>query len=419
MLDYMAEALRLAEKGRGTTSPNPMVGCVMVKDGEIVGRGWHERAGEPHAERFALREAGERAAGATAYVTLEPCNHFGRTPPCSAALIEAGVREVHVAMMDPNPIVAGRGIERLRAAGITVHVGQHEAEAKRLNEVFIHYITTRRPFVIAKWAMTIDGRIATHTGHSRWITGPRARAHTHQTRHEVDAILVGRGTALADNPRLTTRLENMGQYDGQNLIPSHPLRVILDSYGSLPTSLQLFDPTLPGQTLVATTPRASQRWLEQLNEQGVMSVVLPADVNGQVPLRPLLEELGRRQLSSLLVEGGGEVHASFFAQELVNKVHAYVAPKLVGGRDAPGPLGGVGVATMPEAVQLTWQEVKPLGQDLLMIADVSYPIDQASSNVVKLTQEADHLHQTCTHSCACENETVTYQPYNEIEKAYV
>ena len=195
MLDYMAEALRLAEKGRGTTSPNPMVGCVIVKEGKIVGRGWHERAGEPHAERFALREAGEQAAGATAYVTLEPCNHFGRTPPCSAGLIEAGIREVHVAMMDPNPIVAGRGIERLRAAGITVHVGQHEAEAKRLNEVFIHYITTRRPFVIAKWAMTIDGRIATHTGHSRWITGPSARAHTHQTRHEVDAILVGRGTA--------------------------------------------------------------------------------------------------------------------------------------------------------------------------------------------------------------------------------
>ena len=300
-----------------------------------------------------------------------------------------------------------------------MHVGQHEAEAKRLNEVFIHYITTRRPFVIAKWAMTIDGRIATHTGHSRWITGPSARAHTHQTRHEVDAILVGRGTALADNPRLTTRLDGIAQNGKQNQVPSHPLRVILDSYGSLPTSLQLFDPTLPGQTLVATTERASERWLEQLHEQGVISVVLPADANGQVPLCALLEELGRRQVSSLLVEGGGEIHASFFAQELVNKVHAYIAPKLVGGRDAPGPLGGIGVATMPEAVQLTWQEVKPLGQDLLMVAEVSYPIDQASSNMAKSSQESNNLHQTWHHTHTCKDETVTYQPHNEIEKAYV
>ncbi len=408
MLDYMAEALRLAEKGKGTTSPNPMVGCVIVKNGEIIGRGWHERAGEPHAERFALREAGEKAAGATAYVTLEPCNHFGRTPPCSEGLITAGIREVHVAMLDPNPIVAGRGIKRLQAAGIKVHVGQHEAEAKKLNETFIHYITTRRPFVIAKWAMTIDGRIATHTGHSRWITGPRARAYTHQTRHEVDAILVGRGTALADNPRLTTRLDDMSNDHGEKQTPRHPLRVVLDSYGSLPTSLQLFDPTLPGNTLVATTERASERWLEQLHAQGVMSVVLPADANGHVALQPLLEELGRRQLSSLLVEGGGEVHASFFAQELVNKVHAYIAPKLVGGRQAPGPLGGVGVGTMPEAVQLTWQEVKPLGQDLLMIADVSYPIDQASSDAIELAHNANDIHQTWTHTDRDEDQPITY-----------
>jgi diaminohydroxyphosphoribosylaminopyrimidine deaminase/5-amino-6-(5-phosphoribosylamino)uracil reductase len=368
MSDYMAEALRLAEKGRGTTSPNPMVGCVIVRDGQIIGRGWHERAGEPHAERFALREAGERAAGATAYVTLEPCNHFGRTHPCSEALIAAGIREVHVAMVDPNPIVAGRGIERLRAAGIRVYVGQGKAAASRLNELFIHYITTRRPFVIAKWAMTIDGRIATHTSHSRWITGSTARAYSHRTRHEVDAILVGRGTALADNPRLTSRLDERSHQEAR-----HPLRIILDSRGSLPTTLRVFEASLPGQTLVATTQQARSLWLEQLRKLRIELLILPPDANGQVPLLPLLEELGRRKLSSLLVEGGAEVHASFFAQGLVNKVHAYVAPKLVGGRKAPGPLGGTGVATMSEAVQLTWQEVKRLGNDLLMIADVNDP----------------------------------------------
>ncbi|MGB0388055.1 MAG: bifunctional diaminohydroxyphosphoribosylaminopyrimidine deaminase/5-amino-6-(5-phosphoribosylamino)uracil reductase RibD [Ardenticatenaceae bacterium] len=363
MQDYMAEALHLAQKGRGTSAPNPMVGCVIVRDGQVVGRGWHERAGEPHAEVFALREAQERARGATAYVTLEPCNHVGRTPACSESLIAAGISEVHVAMVDPNPIVAGRGIERLRAAGIRVYVGTHEAEARRLNEVFIHYITTRRPFVIAKWAMTIDGRIATHTGHSRWVTGAAARAHVHRTRHDVSAILVGRGTALADNPRLTTRLAENNQ-------PRHPLRVVLDSRGTLPTTLRLFDPALPGQTLVATTEQASSAWLNKLDQQGVELLVLSPNSKGRVPLLPLLHELGQRQLSSLLVEGGAEVHASFFAQGMVNKVHAYIAPKLVGGRNAPAPLGGDGVRTMDQATQLAWQRVEPLGDDLLLVAHV-------------------------------------------------
>ncbi|MCZ7568641.1 MAG: bifunctional diaminohydroxyphosphoribosylaminopyrimidine deaminase/5-amino-6-(5-phosphoribosylamino)uracil reductase RibD [Ardenticatenaceae bacterium] len=365
MGDFMGEALRLAARGRGTTAPNPMVGCVLVRDGEVVGRGWHERTGEPHAEVFALREAGTRAEGATAYVTLEPCSHFGRTPPCADALIAAGVREVHVAILDPNPLVAGRGIERLRAAGLAVHLGELEADARRLNEVFIHFITTRRPFVIAKWAMTLDGRIATRTSHARWISGPAARAHVHETRQEVGAILIGRGTALADNPALTTRLPHES-----DAVPRHPLRVVLDSRGTLPLTLRLFDSALPGQTLAATTAQAPLPWLDALRHQGVEVLVLPADATGRVALVPLLAAIGRREISSLLVEGGAAVHASFFAQGLVNKVHAYIAPKLVGGRDAPGPLGGAGVATMDEAVRLSWRAIERVGDDLFATADV-------------------------------------------------
>lgn len=368
MHDFMAEALRLAEKGRGTTAPNPMVGCVLVRDGAIVGRGWHERAGEPHAEVFALREAGERACGATAYVTLEPCSHFGRTPPCADALIAAGVRAVHVAMVDPNPLVAGQGLARLRAAGIEVHVGEREAEARRLNEVFVHFITTRRPFVIAKWAMTLDGKIATWSGHSRWVSGPEARAHVHHTRHEVAAILVGRGTALADNPRLTTRLP-----PETAVVPRHPVRVVLDSRGTLPLHLRLFDSDLPGRTLLATTSGAAPAWRAGLEARGVEVLTLPPDEGGRVALRPLLETLGQRGLSSVLVEGGACVHASFFTQGLVNKVHAYIAPKLVGGREAPGPLGNPGVATMDAAVRLVWRAVEPLGDDLFLAADVLVP----------------------------------------------
>jgi diaminohydroxyphosphoribosylaminopyrimidine deaminase / 5-amino-6-(5-phosphoribosylamino)uracil reductase len=365
MTDYMKEALELAARGRATTAPNPMVGCILVKDGEVIGKGWHRRARGPHAEVYALQEAGESARGATAYVTLEPCSHFGRTPPCADALVKAGVARAHVAMLDPNPLVAGKGVQRLREAGIEVIVGEREAEARRLNEVFVRYITTRRPFVIAKWAMTLDGKIATHRGHARWISGEASREHAHSVRHQTCAILIGRGTALADDPSLTTRLP-----PGSDIEPQHPLRVVLDSRGLLPLSLRLFDPHLVGQTVVATTNQSTLAWRNALGEQGVEVLCFPQDERGRVDLLPLLEALGERQCSSLLVEGGAVVFGSFFEQKLVNLLHVYVAPKLVGGLDAPGPIAGRGVNKMSEAHQLHWRELEPLGEDWLLVAEV-------------------------------------------------
>lgn len=360
--DFMLRALRLAERGRGRTSPNPMVGAVLVKDGRIVGEGFHPRAGEPHAEIFALRQAGEAARGATLYVSLEPCCHFGRTPPCTQALIAAGVAEVHLAMLDPNPRVAGQGWSELKAAGIRTVVGEHEAEARALNEVFARWITTGRPFVIAKFAMSLDGKIATRSGDARWITGPEARRQVHQFRDQVDAILVGANTVIADDPQLTTRL------DQDNV--RHPLRVILDSRGRIPLTARVLDPALPGRTLVATTPAMPEDRRRALADRSVEVLVLPASDDG-VSLPALLNELGRREVTSLLVEGGGTVLGAFFAQGLVDKVLAFIAPLIIGGREAPTPVGSPGVDRLAQALRLERVEVRRLGPDVLVSG---YPI---------------------------------------------
>jgi len=353
----MQRALSLARLAQGRTSPNPMVGAVIVKDGRVVGEGYHRRAGGPHAEIHALRQAGEAARGATLYVNLEPCSHYGRTPPCTQAIIAAGIAEVHMAMLDPNPLVNGRGRDQLEAAGIRTYVGQREAEARELNEAFIKYITTGRPFVTAKFAMSLDGKIATHTGQARWITGSEARRWVHQLRDVTDAIMVGVNTVIADDPCLTTRLEKADV--------RHPLRVIVDSRGRVPLTAKVLDPDLPGQTLVATTELMPGEMREQLRRWGVEVLVLP-DQGERVSLPHLLDALGKREVTSLLVEGGGTLLASFFEQRLVDKVLAFVAPLIIGGRGAPTPVGGQGVARLSQALRLERVRVEKVGTDVLI-----------------------------------------------------
>lgn len=340
----MRRALALARQAEGRTSPNPLVGAVLVKDGRIVGEGYHRRAGAPHAEVEALRAAGEAARGATLYVNLEPCAHFGRTPPCAQALIAAGVAEVYYAVPDPNPLVRGKGHAMLAQAGIKVHQGLLAEEATLLNRPFFKYITTGRPFVIAKFAMSLDGKIATRLGESRWITNAASRLQAHRLRNICDAIAVGVGTVLADNPRLTTRLPNEEV--------RHPLRVVLDSRGRIPTTAQVFSPTLPGHTVLATTKHCPLAYRRRLEAQGVEVWVLPEDTSGRVDLRALLEALARREVMTLLVEGGSELLGAFVQQRLVDRVWAFIAPLLIGGHDAPGPVGGTGVAYLREALRV-------------------------------------------------------------------
>ena len=362
----MARALELAARARGRTSPNPMVGAVLVRGGEIVGQGFHPRAGEPHAEIFALRQAGERARGALLYVNLEPCCHFGRTPPCTEALIQAGVAEVHMAMEDPNPLVHGKGRAALEAAGIRTMIGEAEDEARQLNETFIKYISTSHPFVTAKFAMSLDGKIATSTGESRWITGRPARRRVHELRDMSDAVCVGVNTLLADDPRLTTRLE------GTDV--RHPLRVVLDSRGRAPLTARAFDRALPGRTLVATTEHMSAHHRSELEARRLEVWTLPSDDQGRVDLVALLDRLGERETTSLLVEGGGSLLASFFEARLVDKVLAFVAPVIIGGQAAPTPVRGVGASRLADALRLERLSVERVGDDVLI---VGYPSKQS------------------------------------------
>ena len=352
---FMREALRIARNAEGRTSPNPLVGAVIVRDGSIVAEGWHRKAGTPHAEVHALRMAGDLAKGATLYVTLEPCAHVGRTGPCAVAVRDAGIRRVVVAMSDPNPLVAGKGIQILRDAGVEVTVGVCEAEARQLNEVFLHWITTGQPFVVLKTAMTLDGKIATAAGASKWITGEAARLRVHELRDRYDAILAGIGTALADDPSLTTRLPDR---TGKN-----PVRIIVDSNARLPlTSNVVTDGQ--AQTIVAVTEAAPEERVAALRAHGVD--VLTCGTGSHVDLVQLMQELGRREIASVLVEGGGTVNFSLLAAGLVDKVHAFVAPKIVGGRTAKTPVEGEGCAQLADSVQLTRLTAESVGSDVLL-----------------------------------------------------
>ena len=351
---YMHEALRIAEYARGHTSPNPLVGAVIVRDGTIVASGWHRAAGEPHAEIHALRMAGELARGATLYVTLEPCAHHGRTGPCAEAVIAAGLARVVIALSDPNPLVAGRGIHLLTAAGIEVTTGICEDEARRQNEIFLKWVTTKRPFVTLKTAMTLDGKIASHTGASQWITGAAARARVHAYRNEYDAILVGIGTVLADDPSLTTRLEHG---TGKN-----PLRIVLDSEARTPLDAKLVaDGAAP--TIIVVSERADHRRVNLLRACGTEVVTLGAQ---RVDIAALLDYLGARDITSLFVEGGAAVNWSLLAGGSVDKVHAFIAPMLMGGETAKTPIGGTGFDSPQTALRLRDVTVEQLGADILV-----------------------------------------------------
>jgi len=356
---YMQQALELARGGLGFVSPNPLVGCVLVKDGAVVGRGYHQRFGGPHAEVYALQEAGPQARGAVLYVNLEPCSHTGKTPPCADAIIQARVSRAVVALRDPNPLVAGTGLARLAVAGIAVTVGVCEASAHKLNEAFVKYITTRGPFVTLKSAITLDGKIATRTGVSQWITGELARQEGHRLRHAADAILVGIGTVLQDDPQLTTRLPDQ---QGTN-----PLRVIVDSTLRVPLQAQVTNVASDRRTLIVTTARAPVAYSEALRTRGVEVVCLPAYDDGRVDLEALCRYLGERGVASVLVEGGATLSATLLRRHLVDKVLLFVAPKIIGG-DGISMVGPCGVETMEQVIHLRDVVSQRLGNDVLLEA---------------------------------------------------
>lgn len=352
--EHMRRAVELGSEGLGTTSPNPSVGCVLVRGGVVVGEGYSAPAGGPHAEVRALEAAGDDARGATAYVTLEPCSHVGRTGPCVDALIAAGVVEVRAAMLDPDSKVSGQGVEKLRSAGIAVEVGDGDAEARRSLEWHIKHRTTGVPFVIAKFAATLDGKIAATSGDSRWVAGEEARAWAHVLRTKIDAIMCGVNNVLLDDPQLTAR-------PGGEPSERQPLRIVADSRGRTPLDARVLGPG--GKTLIATTEASADGWRDAVQSLGAEVLVLPADTSGRVEMRELLEALGKRDIVSLLVEGGGVLHASLFAAGLVDKVHAIIAPKIVGGTMYPA-VAGEGAAHMSEAVRLRDVAVQRLGDDV-------------------------------------------------------
>ena len=356
---FMQRALDLARRAKGRTSPNPLVGAVIVKDGKVIGEGYHRKAGTPHAEVHALNAAGADAKGATLYVNLEPCCHWGRTPPCTEALIRAGVVQVYIADVDPNPRVAGKGVQQLQDAGIDVHVGICRQEASDLNEVHRKYIQIGKPFVILKTAMSLDGKIATTSGESQWITSEASRQRGHEVRDAVDAILVGRGTVTRDNPALTTRLQNR---DGQDAT-----RIVLDSHGRTPPEARIFNTESEAGVIVAVTPGAPSENVDALEEAGATVITVPAAHGDRVCFRSLMEILGKREITSVLIEGGSEVNASALAAGIVDKVMCFIAPKLIGGQDAPGPIGGVGIRKLTDAAHLRRVRVTPIAEHDFLI----------------------------------------------------
>jgi diaminohydroxyphosphoribosylaminopyrimidine deaminase / 5-amino-6-(5-phosphoribosylamino)uracil reductase len=353
---YMRLALRLAEKARGRTSPNPMVGAVVVKNGRVLATGYHKKAGEPHAEAIALGKAGRTAKGATLYVTLEPCSHTNkRTPPCTPLVISSGIKRVVVAAIDPNPHVSGNGIRTLRKAGIEVVAGVLEAEAKKLNEAFIKHITSGMPFVTLKIAQTLDGKIATATGTSQWITGEEARKEAHRLRDSHDAILVGINTVLNDDPSLTTRIPG-----GQD-----PIRVIVDSKLRTPPSAKVITQKSPAKTYIAAIPTASKDKLVSLLDAGA-EIVLARAKSGRVDLKHLMKMLGTYGITSVLIEGGAEVNASALKAGLVDKVVMFIAPVLMTGADSLCSIGGRSPLNLRQSIKLDHVSLRMIGQDLML-----------------------------------------------------
>lgn len=353
---YMRMALRLAEKARGRTSPNPMVGAVVVQDGKVIARGWHKRAGEPHAEAIALKKAGAAAEGATLYVTLEPCSHTDkRTPPCSPLVIQSGVKRVVVAMLDPNPKVSGGGIKSLRAVGIEVTTGMLEAETRVMNEAYIKHVTTGLPFVTLKIAQTLDGKIATARGESQWITGEKAREEGHRLRDSNDAVLVGINTVLKDNPSLTTRVPG-----GRD-----PIRVIVDSTLRMPLNAKVLKQKSSAKTIVATLASAPKGKTTKLQKAGAEVVTVRSSA-GRVDLRDLMKKLGKMDIMSVLFEGGAEINFSALKSGIADKTVLFIAPMLMTGKDSLCSIGGTSPVKLSRALRLRDVTTRFVGQDLMV-----------------------------------------------------
>lgn len=351
---YIRRALELAERGRGIVSPNPMVGAVVVDDGRVVGEGWHAGPGTPHAEADALDRAGKSARGATLYVNLEPCNHYGRTPPCTEAIASSGVSRVVASIPDPNPAVDGGGFKRLRASGVSVETGLLAADAERLNEAFLKHVRTGIPFVTLKLAATLDGKIAARDGSSTWITSEASRAEAHRLRAIADAVMVGSGTVLADDPRLTVRRPD---YEGAPV-----LRVAIDSTGRIPPTARLFDGEAPA--VIATTDRAPIERREAWRTAGADVLVLGRDADGRVALVELLAALGKHDVQSVLVEGGSTLAGALVRDGALDKLVIFLAPKILGGAAAPGMVGGDGLPTLAHALTLEISGVRRIGPDI-------------------------------------------------------
>ncbi|MFC1943130.1 bifunctional diaminohydroxyphosphoribosylaminopyrimidine deaminase/5-amino-6-(5-phosphoribosylamino)uracil reductase RibD [Chloroflexota bacterium] len=357
-MDYMKQALSLAKLALGQVSPNPAVGAVVVKDGEVVGQGHTQPPGSWHAEVMALNQAGEKARGGVMYVTLEPCCHYGRTPPCTQAIIAAGISEVHLAMLDPNPLVSGQGEDELEREGIKTYMGEHEKEAKEINEAYTKFITTGMPFVTAKFAVSLDGKIATRSGDSKWISGEESRKYVHYLRYTTDAIMAGANTVIADDPHLTCRYGGRG---GE--VRKQPLRVIVDGRGRTPATAQVFSE--PGRALLTLGKFVKPEKKEALAQAGAELLELPSE-EGLVDLERLLKALGEREITSVLIESGGILLGSLFDYRLVDKVIAFIAPIIIGGEEAKTAVAGQGINKVIDAIKLERISVEKFGEDLMI-----------------------------------------------------
>lgn len=359
---YMNRAIELADRGKGWVNPNPLVGAVLVRDGRIIGEGWHERCGGLHAERNAFRYCHGNPEGASLYVTLEPCCHYGKTPPCTEAIIEHGIARVVVGLTDPNPLVAGKGIEALRNAGIEVVTGVEEEKIRAQNRVFLKYITTGMPWVVMKTAMTLDGKIAAYTGDSRWVTGEDARRKVQDMRRTYMGIMVGAGTVKADNPMLNCRLEEEVR---------QPVRIVVDSGAGLEPDCKLVETAGQYRTIVAHTRRAPAEKLSVLRERGVELLFCP-EKDHRVDLKALLKQLAVLEIDSVLLEGGGQLNESFLKDGLVDEVYAFIAPKIIGGKEAKTSVEGQGIARMKDAVLMQDVVIERVGEDILIRGRVVY-----------------------------------------------
>ena len=357
--EYMQRAIALAKNGIGFVNPNPLVGAVIVKDGSIIGEGWHERYGELHAERNALKNCTQDPAGADMYVTLEPCCHYGKNPPCTDALIEAGIKRVYVGSDDPNPLVAGQGIVKLREAGIEVITGVCKEECDKINKIFFHYIVHKTPYCMIKIAMTADGKTATRAGLSKWITGESSRRHVHEIRKQFAGIMCGIGTVLADDPSFTCRIEN----------PSHPARIICDSHLQIPLDSKLVHTAKEIPTYVATCYHSDGKKAEALKKAGVQ-IIETSSEDGHVKLRSLMRKLGALSIDSILLEGGAAMHEAALRAGIVQHIQVYIAPKIFGGVSAKPAVGGVGVFEVDEAYKLSAPEIRRYDNDILLDYDI-------------------------------------------------